>query len=562
MSSFRFFRPALFDALRGYKTFFHDVTAGVTVGIIAIPLAIGFAIASGASPSQGMWTAIIAGFLISAFGGSLVQVGGPTGAFVPILFAISATYGYEGLALATMMAGVFLFAIGALRLGGLIKFIPYPVVAGFTSGIAVVIAIGQLKQLLGLDVKLPAEALAQAWGILTHLSGVRWQSVAVGLASLLLIVRWPKRWHRVPPSIATILLGALAVYFWNPGDAVATIGSKFGANAMVGLPGLHLPVVTFERIQQLMGPALTIAMLGAIESLLSAMVADGMIEARHDSNQELMGQGIANFITPFFGGISATGAIARTATNVRAGGRTPVAGIVHSLTLVAVVLVAAPLARYLPLASLSAVLLVVAFRMGDWLNFKEMARGPKSDYIVLLVTFTTTVAFDLSIAVGIGLALAFILFVRRMEEITHVRLITEESDVGLGGDSIRNKAVPEGVLVYRIEGPFFFGVAEKLEDGLDSAEVTPRVVIFRMRAVPAMDGTGLRALQDLLHKFNRRGTKLILSGVQAQPMKVLFNAGFVDKIGLENVCPNIAASLERAWEIVGGVPEPAKAVKN
>ncbi|XHR30354.1 MAG: SulP family inorganic anion transporter [Chthoniobacteraceae bacterium] len=559
MSSFRFFRPVLLSALKGYrrKTLLTDVIAGMTVGIIAIPLAIGFGIASGATPSQGMWTAIIAGFLISAFGGSMVQVGGPTGAFVPILFAISATYGYDGLALATMMAGVFLFAIGAFRLGGLIKFIPYPVVAGFTSGIAVVIAVGQLKQLLGLDVKLPAEALSQFWGILTHLSQTKWQNLSVGLFSLAVIVRWPKRWNRVPPSIVTILLGAVLVFLWNPGASVATIGSKFGADAMVGLPSLHWPSLSFERFQQLMGPALTIAMLGAIESLLSAMVADGMIETRHDSNQELMGQGIANFICPFFGGISATGAIARTATNIRSGGRTPIAGIVHALTLVVVVLVAAPLAQYLPLASLSAVLLVVAFRMGDWLNFKDMARGPKGDYLVLLVTFAMTVAFDLSIAVGLGLALAFILFVKQMEAITHVRLITEESDVGLGGDSIRDKPVPEGVLVYRIEGPFFFGVAEKLEDALDGAEIQPRILIFRMRAVPAIDGTGLRALEILWHKFKRRNTKLILSGVQAQPMKVLFNAGFVDKVGLENVCPNIDASLERAWEIVGETPKAA-----
>ena len=554
MSSIRFFRPALLDALLSYRRslLLPDVIAGITVGIIALPLAIGFGIASGVSPSQGLWTAIIAGFLISALGGSFVQVGGPTGAFVPILFTIAATYGYEGLALATMMAGVFLFAIGAFRLGGLIKFIPYPVVAGFTSGIAVVIAIGQLKQLLGLDIKLPAEALAQFWGIVTNLTGTKWQSLALGLLALAIIVGWPKRWRRVPPSIVAILVTAVIVYIWNPDpQVVATIGSKFGAHAMEGLPHFTLPHISFQRIQQLMAPALTITMLGAIESLLSAMVADGMIETRHDSNQELMGQGIANFVCPFFGGISATGAIARTATNVRSGGRTPISGIIHALTLLIVVLVAAPLAKYLPLAALSAVLLVVAFRMGEWFNFKEMARGPGSDYIVLLVTFAMTVAFDLSIAVGFGLALAFILFVKKMEEITHVRLITEESDVGLGGDSIRDKSVPEGVLVYRIEGPFFFGVAEKLEDALDSAQITPRLVIFRMRAVPAIDGSGLHALEIINRKFSRRGTKLILSGVQPQPMKVLFNSGFVDKIGLDNICADIDASLERAWEIIG-----------
>ena len=537
-----------------------DIIAGITVGIIALPLAIGFGIASNVSPAQGIWTAIIAGFLISALGGSGVQIGGPTGAFVPILAKIAIDYGYEGLALATMIAGAVLFLIGALRMGSLIKFIPYSVVAGFTSGIAVVIAIGQLKQLLGIDVKLPPDAVAQFHGILSHLGDTRWQSLLLGLLSLAVIVKWPKKWRIIPPSIVAILGSAIIVAIWNPDpQVVATIGSKFGGIPQ-GLPHLQFPHISFSRIQELMGPALTIAMLGAIESLLSAMVADGMVETRHDSNQELMGQGIANFICPWFGGISATGAIARTATNVRSGGRTPISGIVHSITLLAIVLVAAPLARFLPLASLSAVLLVVAYRMGEWSNFRELARGPRSDYIVLLVTFGTTVAFDLTVAVGVGLLLAVALFVRQMEEITHIRLITEDTDVGLGGDSIRDKAVPEGVIVYRIEGPFFFGVAEKLEAALAGANTTPPVVIFRMRNVPAIDGTGLRALEIMLQKFSRRGTKLVLSGLQPQPMKVLFNSGFVDKVGLENICPDIDASLERAWEIVGTKqPEPAEA---
>ena len=532
-----------------------DVIAGITVGIIALPLAIGFGIASNVTPGQGIWTAIIAGFLISALGGSVVQVGGPTGAFVPILAAIAIKHGYEGLALATMMAGVFLFLIGALRMGSLIKFIPYSVVAGFTSGIAVVIAIGQLKQLLGLDIKLPADALAQFHGILSHLGDTKWQSLLLGLISLLVIVKWPAKWRKLPPSIVAILGSALVVAIWHPdAQLVATIGSKFGTAASpsgipAGLPHLCIPQISFSNIQEMMGPALTIALLGAIESLLSAMVADGMVESRHDSNQELMGQGIANFVCPWFGGISATGAIARTATNVRSGGRTPVSGIVHALTLLVIVLVAAPLAKYLPLASLSAVLLVVAFRMGEWSNFRELARGPRSDYIVLLVTFGTTVAFDLTVAVGVGLLLAVALFVRQMEEITHIRLITEDSDVGLGGDSIRDKSVPEGVIVYRIEGPFFFGVAEKLEAALAGTNTKPPVVIFRMRNVPAIDGTGLRALEIMLQKFNRHSTKLVLSGLQPQPMKVLYNSGFVDKIGLDNICPNIDASLERAWEI-------------
>ena len=553
MSALSFFRPVLFDSLRNYKREYliPDTIAGITVGIIALPLAIGFAIASNVTPSQGIWTAIIAGFLISALGGSLVQIGGPTGAFVPILQAIAIAYGYEGLALATMMAGIFLFLIGALRLGTLVKFIPYPVVAGFTSGIAVVIAVGQLKQLLGIDAKLPANALALMGAIATHLGETRWQSLALGLGALAILIAWPKKWRAVPPSIVAILVTALVVYFWNPDpQCVATIGSKFGAKAMEGLPQIYLPRISFERIQQLMLPALTIAMLGAIESLLSAMVADGMIETHHNANQELMGQGVANFICPWFSGISATGAIARTATNVRSGGRTPVAGIIHSITLLVIVLVAAPMAKYLPLPALSAVLLVVAYRMGEWPNFRELARGPRSDYLVLIATFVTTVAFDLTVAVGFGLVLAVVLFVRQMEEITHIRMITEDSDVGLGGDSIRDKSVPAGVLVYRIEGPFFFGVAEKLEAALESALAIPRVVIFRMRAVPAIDGTGLRALEIMLHKFTRRGTHVIFSGLQPQPMKVLFNSGFIDKVELKNICPNIDASIDRAWEIV------------
>ena len=554
VSALSFFHPALLDSLRNYnrKAFLPDLIAGITVGIIALPLAIGFGIASGVTPTQGIWTAIIAGFLISALGGSRVQVGGPTGAFVPILAKIAMDYGYEGLALATMMAGVFLFLIGALRMGTLIKFIPYPVVAGFTSGIAVVIAIGQLKQLLGINVKLPVEAIAQFGGIVKHLSGTQWQSLAFGLVSLAIIIWWPKKWRVVPPSIVVILLATVAVVVLHPSpDAVATIGSKF-KEIPRGFPHLQLPHITFARIEQLMLPALTITMLGAIESLLSAMVADGMIETHHDANQELMGQGIANFICPWFGGISATGAIARTATNVRSGGRTPVAGIVHAITLLLVVLVAAPLAKYMPLAALSAVLLVVAYRMGEWPNFKELARGPRSDYVVLITTFVTTVAFDLTVAVGLGLVLAVVLFVRQMEEITHIRMITEESDVGLGGDSIRAKSVPAGVLVYRIEGPFFFGVAEKLEAALEGSMSIPRVVIFRMRNVPAIDGTGLRALEIMFHKFTRRGTHLIFSGLQPQPMKVLFNSGFIDKVDLKNICPDIDASIDRSWEIVVG----------
>lgn len=544
-------RPQLFASLRDYsrRTFLHDLGAGITVGVVALPLAIGFAIASGVTPGQGLWTAIIAGFLISAFGGSRVQIGGPTGAFVPILGGIVATHGYEGLAIATVLAGVILLGMGFCRLGNLIKFIPYPVIAGFTSGIAVIIFIGQLKEFLGLTVTLPRHTLPQIATVFQHLGETQWTTLGLGLLTVGILLFWPKRWAAVPASIVAVISAILLVKFAHP--VAETIGSKFGAQGLpAGLPAMYFPRFDFEHIRELMLPALTIAMLGAIESLLSAMVADGMIEGRHDSNQELIGQGIANVVCPWFGGISATGAIARTATNVRSGGRTPVAGIVHAGTLLVMVLAAAPVARLIPLATLSGILLVVAWRMGEWHNFVAMARGPRADFFVLLLTFGLTVAFDLTIAVGLGLVMAGALFVRQMEEITHIRLVTPESELEVGEDSVRDKEVPEGVLVYRIEGPFFFGVAEKLEDALDMLAAPPRVVIFRMRHVPAIDGTGLRALNLMFEKFQHRGTRVLLSGVQAQPMKVLYESGFIDRLGLENVCANVDTALARSRELL------------
>jgi sulfate permease, SulP family len=551
------FRPKLFDALRDYNraTFLSDLAAGVTVGVVALPLAIGFAIASGVEPSRGLWTAIIAGFVISALGGSLVQVGGPTGAFVPILFAIVAKYGYDGLVVATIMAGVMLVVMGALKLGSLIKFIPYPVTSGFTSGIAVIIFVGQLKEFLGLSVKMPAHTPLQIAAIVQNLAQTQWNALGLGLLAVAILLLWPKAWRRVPSSIVALVVTTVLVAVFQ--IDVPTIGSKFGGIPR-GLPPTSFPRISFLQIQDLMIPALTITMLGAIESLLSAIVADGMIESRHDSNQELMGQGLANILCPFFGGISATGAIARTATNIRSGAKTPVAGIIHSITLLVIVLIAAPLAKSIPLTALSAVLLVVAYRMGEWENFPELWRGPKSDFVVLVVTFGLTVVFDLTIAVGVGLTMAGALFVRRMEEITQIRLVTADSELDVGGGSIRDKEIPEGVLVYRIEGPFFFGAAEKLETALDRYSTVPRVVIFRMRTVPAVDATGLHALEIMLEKFHRKGTQLILSGVQPQPMKVLYNAGFVDKIGLDNVCANIDVALARARQLLEGTTPETK----
>jgi sulfate permease, SulP family len=543
------FRPKLFDALRGYDrtTFLADLAAGITVGLVALPLAIGFAIASGVEPSRGLWTAIIAGFVISAFGGSLVQIGGPTGAFVPILFVIVAKYGYDGLVVATIMAGIMLVITGALKLGSLIKFIPYPLTSGFTSGIAIIIFVGQLRDFLGLTVKMPAHTPEQVAAIFQNMAQTQWHALALGALAVAIILFWPKSWRRIPASIVAVVVTTVLVAVFQ--IDVPTIGSRFGGIPR-GLPSISFPKISFFQIQDLMIPALTITMLGAIESLLSAIVADGMIESRHDSNQELMGQGLANILCPFFGGISATGAIARTATNIRSGAKTPVAGIIHSITLLVIVLVAAPLAKSIPLTALSAVLLVVAYRMGEWENFSELWRGPKSDFMVLVVTFGLTVFFDLTIAVGVGLTMAGALFVRRMEATTQIRLVTADSDMDAGSASIRDKVIPEGVLVYRIEGPFFFGAAEKLETALERYSTVPRIVIFRMRSVPAVDASGLHALEIMLEKFHRKGTLLILSGVQPQPMKVLYNAGFVDKIGLDNVCANIDAALARARQLL------------
>jgi sulfate permease, SulP family len=544
-------RPRLFDYFQGYdgSAFLRDLLAGITVAIVALPLAIGFAIASGVTPAQGLWTAIVAGFLISAFGGSRVQIGGPTGAFVPIIAGIVAAQGYGGLAVATTMAGFMLIAMGMLRLGALIKYIPYPVIAGFTSGIAVIIFVGQLRELLGLRVALPVNVIQQLAILVRHVEQAQWQALVVGLTTMAVMTFWPRRWRAVPPAIfALIGLTLLARALAFP---IETIGSRFGGIPQ-GFPGLHLPAISFPRIQALMLPAFTIAMLGAIESLLSAMVADGMIGRRHDSNQELIGQGLANLVSPLCGGIAATGAIARTATNVRSGGRTPVAGMVHSAALLLIVLAAAPLARFIPLATFSGVLMVVAWRMGEWHNFGVMARGPRGDFWVLLVTFALTVAFGLTVAVGLGLLIAAALFVRQMEAVTQIHLVTPESDLEIGGESVRGKDVPAGVLVYRFEGPLFFGVAEKLEAALERSSAIPPVVIFRMRNVPAIDATGLRVLNLVREKFERRGTRMVFSGLQPQPMKVLFEGGFIDAVGLENICANIDAALEHVRKMLAG----------
>ena len=539
----RAFRPAILSAFVDYRRadLFADLSAGITVGVIALPLAIGFGIASGVTPQQGLWTGIVAGLAVALLGGSRFQIAGPTGAFVPVLFSIVAQHGYGGLALAAMMAGVMLIVVGALRMGRLLKFFPYPVVAGFTSGIAVIIFCGQLNEFLGLELKMPEHVPQQLTALATHLPNVNWYALATGALSLAILYLWPRVAKRVPASIVAVVLTALVVYF--AGWPVATIGSKFGGIAS-GLPGWHFPEISLEAMRQLMAPAFTIAALGAIESLLSAMVADGMAETRHDPNQELIGQGIANILSPLVGGIAATGAIARTAANIRNGGRTPVAGIVHSLVLLLVALIAAPLAAYIPLATLSAILLTVAVRMAEAHTFVELWRGPRSDFGVMATAFGLTVVFDLTIGVGAGMIMAVVLFLRQMESVSHIRIVTPESEPeGTGTHSMRGKDIPEGVILYRIEGPLFFAAAENLEQALRGSGGTPKAVIFRMRNVPAMDASGLHAFRVAIEKLHRDGAKIFLTAVQPQPMKVMFESGLVSWLGERKFCADLDEAL-------------------
>ncbi|HMJ05819.1 MAG TPA: SulP family inorganic anion transporter [Chthoniobacterales bacterium] len=550
----RAFRPAIASAFTDYRRadVFADLSAGLTVGIIALPLAIGFAIASGVSPQQGLWTGIVAGLAVALLGGSRFQIAGPTGAFVPVLFSIVAEHGYGGLALAAMMAGVMLIVVGALKMGRLLKFFPYPVVAGFTSGIAVIIFCGQLNEFLGLGLKMPEHAPQQIAALATHLDGVNWYALGTGAISLAVIYAWPRVSKRIPASIVAVVLTALVAYFaqWP----IATIGSKFGGIPS-GLPGLHFPAISLELMRQLMGPAFTIAALGAIESLLSAMVADGMADTRHDPNQELIGQGIANILSPLVGGIAATGAIARTAANIRSGARTPVAGIVHSLVLLLVALVAAPLASYIPLATLSAILLVVAVRMAEAHTFIELWRGPRSDFAVMATAFGLTVVFDLTTGVGAGMIMAVVLFLRQMESVSHIKLVTSESEPeGAGANSIRGKDIPEGVVLYRMEGPFFFAAAENLDVALRGSGGKPKIVIFRMRNVPAMDASGLHAFRVAVEKLHRDGVKILLTGAQPQPMKVMFESGFVTWLGERKFCGDLDEALVLSRRLLNEAP--------
>lgn len=546
------FRPKLFDTLREYRRsdFLADLTAGVTVGIVALPLAMAFGIASGVDPKAGLYTAIVAGFLISALGGSRVQIGGPTGAFVAIVFGVIAQHGVSNLIICTVMAGVMLLIMGFAQMGTMIKYIPYPVTTGFTCGIAVLIFSTQLKDFFGLKIdKLPADFIDKMHLVGTQAHTFHGPTVLLAVASLLIIAAWPKRLaRRVPGSIIAMAAGTLGVILFQL--PVETIGTRFGGIPQ-HLPSVQLPALTWDTVQRLIQPAFTIALLAAIESLLSAVVADGMIDDRHNSNQELIAQGIANIGSALVGGIPATGAIARTATNVKTGGRTPVAGIIHAVTLLLIVLVAAPLAKYIPLATLSAVLVFVAYNMGEWHQFTRLAKWPKSDAAVFLAAFGLTVLIDLTVAVQVGMVLAAVLFIKRISETTQITAVDEATETEGSHHSLVGKQVPEGVLIFRVFGAFFFGAADKLETALKRSKQQPKILILRMRKVLAMDATGLNALEDLFEKLRARGQHLILSAPHTQPLFTMDKAGFLDRLGRDNVCPHIDAALERAREILG-----------
>jgi len=541
-------KPKLFTIYKTItrKQFFSDFTAGIIVGIVALPLAIAFGIASGVSPQQGLITAVIGGFIVSFFGGSRVQIGGPTGAFIVIVYSIIQQYGMNGLILATLMAGVIL----------VIKFIPYPVVVGFTSGIAVVIFSSQVKDFFGLALdKIPAD-FSEKWNLYFHnFHSINYSALLISLFALLIMIYWHKVSRKIPGSIIAIILTTFLVHFFNMN--VETIGSRFG-NLPSGFPTPVLPHLDFAVIKGLIAPATTIAILAAIESLLSAVVSDGMIGKQHRSNMELVAQGAANIVSPLFGGIPVTGAIARTVTNIKNGGRTPIAGIVHAVVLLLIMLFFGKWAKLIPMGTLAAILVIVAYNMSEWRSFKSLLKSPRSDVIVLVTTFLLTVIFDLTIAIEIGMILAVLLFMRRMALVTNVGIITrelkDEDEESEDTNSIGVKTIPEGVEVFEINGPFFFGAASTFKDAMRIIEDPPKVRIIRMRNVPAIDATGLHTLTEFYKDSQKLGTKIILSGIHAQPLFALTQAGLLDLFGEENIHGNIDEALNRA-RIIMNLPE-------
>ena len=554
------FTPRLVSELRNYskEKFAADLMAGLIVGIVALPLAIAFGIASGVSPSQGILTAIVGGFIVSALGGSRVQIGGPTGAFIVIIYGIvsNPALGLSGLMIATMLAGLFLILLGACRLGTIIKFIPYPIVVGFTSGIAVTIFTTQIKDLFGLTIEggLPGDFISK-WGVyLQNFASIDWATTAVGVLSVLIIILTPKISKKIPGSLVAIIVMTVAVYFLNAYTKfhVDTIYDQFG-EIKAGIPALTVPDISWENVKSLFPTAMVIAVLGAIESLLSATVADGVCGDHHNSNQELIGQGVANLCTPLFGGIPCTGAIARTMTNINNGGRTPVAGIVHAVVLLVIFLVLMPLAAYIPMSCLAGVLVIVSYNMSGWRTFLQLMKNPKSDIAVLFITFLLTVIFDLTIAIEVGLLIACLLFMRRMAETTQIKVIADEIDPNEETDAVVHEehlVIPDGVEVYEINGPYFFGIANKFEELMAAMNDHPKVRIIRMRRVPFIDSTGIHNLQNLCEISHREGTHIVLSGVTPNVYAVLEHNGFCRLLGKDHICPNINVALERAAAIL------------
>ena len=548
-------KPKLFDTLRNYtKTdFMTDLMAGIIVGIVALPLAIAFGIASGVSPEKGIITAIVAGFIISFLGGSKVQIGGPTGAFIVIIYGIIQQYGIEGLMVATMMAGVLLIILGIFKLGTIIKFIPYPIVVGFTSGIAVTIFTTQIADIFGLqfgDEKVPGDFIGKWILYFHHFDSINWWNALVSVVSIVIIALTPKFSKKIPGSLVAIILVTVAVWLMKMYGGITcidTIGDRFSIQAQ--LPDANVPTLDWEAIKNLFPVAITIAVLGAIESLLSATVADGMIGNHHDSNTELVAQGIANVVSPIFGGIPATGAIARTMTNINNGGKTPVAGIVHAVVLLLILIFLMPLAKFIPMACLAGVLVVVSYNMSGWRVFKGLLKNPKSDVTVLLITFFLTVIFDLTVAIEVGLVIACVSFMKRVMETTQISVITDEIDPNKESDlevHEEHLVIPEGVEVYEINGPYFFGIATKFEDIMARFGDRPQIRIIRMRKVPFIDSTGIHNLTTLCEMSQKENIHIILSGVNPQVHATLEKSGFYTLLGKENICSNINEALETA----------------
>lgn len=553
------FQPKLFELFRNYSKadFSTDLMAGIIVGIVALPLAIAFGIASGVTPEKGIITAIVAGFIISFLGGSRVQIGGPTGAFIVIIYGIIQEYGIEGLTVATLMAGILLVLMGVFKLGAVIKFIPYPIIVGFTSGIAVTIFTTQIADVFGLTFdgeKVPGDFIGKWLVYARHFDTVNWWNALVSFASIFIIAITPKFSKKIPGSLVAIIVVTLAVYLMKAYGGITsidTIGDRFSIQAQ--LPEAVVPALDWEAVKNLFPVAVTIAVLGAIESLLSATVADGVIGDRHHSNTELIAQGIANIVSPIFGGIPATGAIARTMTNINNGGRSPIAGIVHAGVLLLILLFLMPLAQYIPMACLAGVLVIVSYNMSGWRTFLALMKNPKSDVTVLLITFFLTVIFDLTVAIEVGLLIACVLFMKRVMETTEISVIRDEIDPNKESDlevHEEHLTLPKGVEVYEINGPYFFGIATKFEEIMSQLGDRPKIRIIRMRKVPFIDSTGIHNLTNLCVMSQKENIHIILSGVNDKVHKVLERSGFYELLGEDNICSNINEAVAKAWESV------------